>query len=146
MAARLIRPSCCRARIPIPTSLNTQKPSPWSANAWSVPPARFIATPCMPADTAACVVGATRREISLRGDLSACLGDQGGRPIHVIEAHKLVRRMHVSIGNRNEAHCHPFARDMNRIRVGGRFTANRVDGEGDLIAFGSGAKQLVNDR
>ena len=60
------------ARRPTATSLKTQKPSPRSANAWCVPPARLAATPSSSAARAAAMVAPTDRR-----ERSTICGDHG---------------------------------------------------------------------
>ncbi len=66
ITATRARPACaCIARTAMAASLNTQKPSPRSRNAWCVPPARFADQPSTSASRAAqSVAPAERRERS----------------------------------------------------------------------------------
>lgn len=56
-------------------SLKTQKPPPFDALAWWVPPARLAATPCVSATRAAAMVAPTERR-----ERSTISGDHG-KPI-----------------------------------------------------------------
>jgi hypothetical protein len=60
-AARRTCPERCSRRTATATSLYVQNPSPRSGKAWCVPPARFIATPCCSAASAASQVPRTTR-------------------------------------------------------------------------------------